>query len=1500
MDFTLYDVDGTSVLFSVSAKHTLAHFKALLQLRRASNTLSPALLETLTIQVLRTCPASKIKSFLTLLASAGEGSKALSSIPNANAVSVCGVVFRAGDVVWTCRQCAKDQTCVQCDGCFKGSNHDGHEVYFHRANGSGGCCDCGDKEAWAKEGNCHEHNCQCEQEVDPLTCLPSAIASDMDVLLRAGMGVLTSFLVGLVRGYAPWAQNPYIAHGGGVGRRADDADAANSSLLTVTLHNDDVHTYTDVEGALLGVGKSLADAKRMTESVDKEGHKCVFTAAPTSVLLKTHSDKLGTEAGLMVSICPHELLELEARMSEFLTWMLDLGTGNDGFRRIITNAFLLNTDSLPEEATAVLNCVGLTPPNHVFDDTSIFPSIVQHLKTLPPCIPEQSIEALRFQRPIPSTCPPNILGVMMLSSPYLFKSIKQGLNSIVIVFQQDPIFKSAFSQLLTLLYPSIHGLFCRGIGTAADELFISTVQVYTANGVVTTMSSEGIATRLFSEAPHPIFITQMLIYCIKTALCDVGCKGSQERRRMTGIASDRRPSPVQQQQEKWLMHHLIINRRLGRLFRDIEYVTENCFGSMNLMLGERDAGAIGEWLSVCSLLQCVGTLVRRTTTHVEVEDDTWQHAANLILELEGISASFISNALFPSKELMAAEMQFSSAKIGEELIAQHDSGGREASAASTSQALIYSPSLRKLQAEAVVIALRRGLEELRDWIAGAASAVDGSSEGEMVDPGLYFGTAEHSYLMGSCVHVIGPQRYQVSVSPVSIHIPLHRFIAKIFLFAANNNLPLTDALISLKEHLNIVDVLADYPSRCFAFVSQVLAGMWRRNGAAAINIGYNYQYGALSVRLRDMDLLALQASMMAIGPDSILALLLDRFELIPLLETLAPRLHLADAFGSLPRLAKGCSTMKFFLDEKNIKPVLKEYGAALLSELLKVLINLVTFIPSSLVAASYSEVIGDAQQHTPSLVHAVEREIVHAVLGGVAKNIRQLGIVKNFIGGDKCVSDELINQVVSSICINRGDVGVGGGGGGGGGGGAQGLDLKPEFFDLFDPEYAHLTQQQQHAAFEKASGQRSRKVAAAAAGGGGSTKKVVAPCIDKKAIPTPHPSLQPVVSLLFRPLFLTLLERSLRLCLDNAKDLGGGGAVTSVCERVVHVVTLAIHMSNPSNTPTPTASLDTLEALWGNDGVKESSSISRNLPVEQVDLDTLNVVCWHLSPTHAAVSVGSFEDEIVAACEAEAASEGEKVPLIVAGYRWRFATKISEARIKAVFGGEIDNSKREIGFGFAPLCFSNTETNIGYAFPLLVALVDCYLGTNLVSVNTQVEQERTKSRLQFQQEAPPVHECARCHIAGEQVQFRCSACKRTYYCSADCQRSHWSAHKEQCRHLAAAPALVASSDAANTGGATATSSTSSAVSFAAAKTEYTRRHTPMQVEDDQETFTSTSTSAMDTSQSLATSSGGSSGSSNNKATTVTSCPNSSPLASTSIASGGGGGDGAGGGGGGKI
>lgn len=70
--------------------------------------------------------------------------------------SVCQYQFKVRDIVWICRECQKDETCVLCNNCFQNSDHRGHDVFFYHSH-SGGCCDCGDSGAWDPRGFCCDH-----------------------------------------------------------------------------------------------------------------------------------------------------------------------------------------------------------------------------------------------------------------------------------------------------------------------------------------------------------------------------------------------------------------------------------------------------------------------------------------------------------------------------------------------------------------------------------------------------------------------------------------------------------------------------------------------------------------------------------------------------------------------------------------------------------------------------------------------------------------------------------------------------------------------------------------------------------------------------------------------------------------------------------------------------------------------------------------------------------------------------------------------------------------------------------------------------------------------------------------------------------------------------------------------------------------------------------------------------------------------------------------------
>ena len=70
---------------------------------------------------------------------------------------VCGKIIRAGEIVYHCRDCAKDRSTFICVQCFENENHTNHKFEVIR-NPEKVMCDCGDIHALQKSGFCKDHD----------------------------------------------------------------------------------------------------------------------------------------------------------------------------------------------------------------------------------------------------------------------------------------------------------------------------------------------------------------------------------------------------------------------------------------------------------------------------------------------------------------------------------------------------------------------------------------------------------------------------------------------------------------------------------------------------------------------------------------------------------------------------------------------------------------------------------------------------------------------------------------------------------------------------------------------------------------------------------------------------------------------------------------------------------------------------------------------------------------------------------------------------------------------------------------------------------------------------------------------------------------------------------------------------------------------------------------------------------------------------------------------
>lgn len=234
-----------------------------------------------------------------------------------------------------------------------------------------------------------------------------------------------------------------------------------------------------------------------------------------------------------------------------------------------------------------------------------------------------------------------------------------------------------------------------------------------------------------------------------------------------------------------------------------------------------------------------------------------------------------------------------------------------------------------------------------------------------------------------------------------------------------------------------------------------------------INLVYNYTLPPFSKTFRTFDLVAIQFSiLLASSPDVILMLMIDRMEL---------RDYLNDLVGFY-RSSKGTD---------------ETYKPQLLSELLRLLIHVVMHPPTTLTIPNASgDRINDARNHPQyyeGLRTALSRELVHQILGAGSRTSSSSGSItigklmertKRLVGltgvsAKNDISDNLLSAVIADV--------TGGPTTDGGADRGKSLQIKPQAYLYFDPEYPNLYYEESNVAAEKMK-QRARSLSSEGSG----------------------------------------------------------------------------------------------------------------------------------------------------------------------------------------------------------------------------------------------------------------------------------------------------------------------------------------------------------------------------------------------------------------------------------
>ncbi|KAM9356224.1 E3 ubiquitin-protein ligase UBR1 isoform 2-T2 [Pholidichthys leucotaenia] len=126
-----------------------------------------------------------------------------------------------------------------------------------------------------------------------------------------------------------------------------------------------------------------------------------------------------------------------------------------------------------------------------------------------------------------------------------------------------------------------------------------------------------------------------------------------------------------------------------------------------------------------------------------------------------------------------------------------------------------------------------------------------------------------------CKHILHIRPYKVSQEPVSIHLPISRLLAGLYVLLCR-----TGAVEHLEnpESYDFTE-LAELSLRCVVLAAQVSAEMWRRNGLSLVDQVYHYQDVKCREEMYDKDIAMLQIAASKMDPNHFLMLILLRFEL---------------------------------------------------------------------------------------------------------------------------------------------------------------------------------------------------------------------------------------------------------------------------------------------------------------------------------------------------------------------------------------------------------------------------------------------------------------------------------------------------------------------------------------------------------------------------------------------------------------------------------------------
>ncbi|CAG8557563.1 5250_t:CDS:2, partial [Racocetra fulgida] len=772
----------------------------------------------------------------------------------------------------------------------KACDHEGHDITFSINSGSGGCCDCGDEEAWKRPIRCSYHTLGISSDFNNYETIQyeEQLPHDLINSIHETVSTVLDFMLDTLT-TSPEMSPPLNEDE--VRRDALKAgyfirDSINNSeeekLFAVVLWNDEHHSFDEVIARIVeATQRSQADAKRMAETVDSYIIEISEDIPRLITIARTIS-----QIGLAVTVRSARDTFREGMCGLFIDWLKDLAGGKIGknstilkeiiceelckewkrHRRVkVTKekpknfddafddrkgeniqaengdmsddevmVFVDHDNGMNIEDDASTECNQSTEYN-IDDDISMDEESNDTIELMDEdeYILCQSIEDFKKELR---------LDKLLLLDLRLWKAARAGLRELYVA---SLIVSIRFARN----YVKLAKAFLTPDREPEHSIVLFSVQLFTVPSIST------------------ILVTQYNFLSTIFAILH------------TFFTSDTVGGPINLRAKIDCDSDSFKNRRYFHIFQDLRYIISNDIVKKAV---PNQHYYLAQYLNLIALFQGMNPNVRATQQHVEYENDSWVNAFNATLQIAKSCRQF-SECYAVDTATLCTTIHMVLRKLYEICVRSEDDVDK------------MDETNDEHPKEAVTPDWVTSAPNSHGPLASTTKSSDRSDDKDGIsspirEPEFHDVTfPQNNYLLSFKV-----VKFEVASQPVSFHHPLHWFLAELLehvdlldddilkqygldslqnMILGFNAGSAETSLVNQKAIEKILGVL-DYPLRVLVLLAQIRAGLWVRNG-----FGIRGQF-SLRENTYDEDIFLIQTAMIILDPNLVLATILDRFDLV--------------------------------------------------------------------------------------------------------------------------------------------------------------------------------------------------------------------------------------------------------------------------------------------------------------------------------------------------------------------------------------------------------------------------------------------------------------------------------------------------------------------------------------------------------------------------------------------------------------------------------------------